>query len=801
MEYARWLREQRQRVRQECVQFRAGVVQEALALRDMMRTYFPRDSFWSTVDRGALRDALHGAFAGARAVAVAFVADSRAVTRTERKESEPVAPPPPRRRPVRYGPKEGAVHEDDDMPPNPLHTLHAAMSHLLFDVILQGKGKRTFATEKEAFYHFHSVYLAQFNQRCRTWAARDDVNERAAYLVTHPSRDDDEGAGAPDAAITLQWASECLLYATNEVPTERELRPGMGDQPPNLPLVDRPQDPLAEQQALHALFKQMQWTWSMAERPLTLAHIVLGTGILPSILVAAAAGKLPWVVRLPLDGEGGADLDSFVTAGDAGYRAAVETAKQALRGAPPSVPPRLAPNAPFAQTEEELERRGALPVGRVPRRESARSHTRTAIDLLRSHLREHIVAPLVGPTITHWLRSLTSFPVSEALVGVLGILTQLAVVETFGPDVDVPSDGEDDAVLTELLATLLGYDAVKTVLARFGDPAGAVDVERIEGFKREATYAVYGTMLQRTLARMLDRMPRWLFEAMAELRTVAHVGNYGPLDLNDGGGESTLAVVLREWTVAMDVQTLSTRALLYLFLFRRQLARWQTERPPQTFYAYVRSFFSSASVAKHDEAARFLRFVQLFKAGWRETIVRTLGLLGVGAACYAALPLSVCGIPAAWTTIERYCREAVWTGGVHADALLALLEAGRAFASPRSMGLTKLTGLPVGATLDLVDWLRLHPTAERPVHQRMAAWMDLAEVWGRRLVPRDWTGSCVDYVVSAVTGGSAATDVKRELIIMLRELVLKAVPVDMIVNGLRLKHAMRHHFARLNLLL
>jgi hypothetical protein len=742
---------------QDCHVMRVGIMQDAASFVDFMRTAYPYSSHWSEITPDEVRGAIQKCAQSVVGVVDEIIFPAQAAPPlslsafSERQTREA------------YG---------------KLAEMRLAMEHLLLEILLRPRRRRNpleafvitnsvqplsanLASPAEALFFFKNVYLAQFNQRARQWAGRDDDWARAAYLLQHPQlqfetaaemRKYDQAQSEAEkelrgfAALTTTWAHECRLwhalrFDNDDLSTVVKISP-------NLFLTDRSTPSTEEVTAIEEFFKRMHWALPHHLPPeyghtangrnqagdghrLTLAHCLLGgAGFMPTILALAAAGDLPWVVNAPIGnnndlfpGLRSVTLNATEGKNEADVRLALGLAKWLALPEKPDLSPR--PPSLLSHTLRiEMNRISDLFLSAttttsetIPEMDETGERGPAAPDLLLdTYLRRLYTGPRMPPPSPN-----------ELLANLLGIIIHLPALEALLPRIRPRLSGLDRQAIRAILITLLTNDILKTILGRLADPAGASELSSLDAYAlsngREAQ--LVSTAYFSFLAKSEARIPEWLRRGLREMRRTVASGNYGPIDdwMADDGGEPTHLPGIRFVTISMDAAMLISRFGLYAHLLEQYHRDWRastttttaTAAAPSSAYSIFVKFAryklglgrdepSSPTMAQTDD---FFSQTRMYDLDVVPSVYLALGHLTAGIAAFAHL-FVLCGIPLSGTRLEKHCNSAALYGGVPSARVLEIWREGNRLAS--ILGTSPYPARGPGPAIQVIQTLQRDPS-------------------------------------------------------------------------------------------
>lgn len=396
----------------------------------------------------------------------------------------------------------------------------------------------------------------------------------------------------------------------------------------------------------------------------------------------------------------------------------------------------------------------------------------------------------------------------------------------------------DERSLREMLGVVFLYSTLQTIFGHLAGPAGAVDLEGVDSFRHSPPECkVFGSIYMRFLTRAERSLPKWLWHALREIDIVSKCGGYGPLHMNNDGGDPTSTPGIRSFTIAMDIASLTTRMAIFRRIFGHHISIWRravliaavtketttTAPRPSAWSAIVSWFTSAVRPAREGEEAKapaipkpdpyYLRFVRVFDVSFTTTIAEVFGHLTVGASNYAGV-LTLSGIPYDFEMAHRYCVQASLLGGITTEGLAQLAEVASDLAREERMGLTPLpTGF--GATLQLIDWMTTDAVRraiaegeDKTIDVNVLEWMkscmeftnwikEEASAKGKKMTETDQQSNtfCENYLQIVRSGKKKKKKNDMERINKRIKDMANSIPIGFLANGLMLKYRLRRHLA------
>lgn len=749
----------------------------------------------------------------------------------------------------------------------------------------------------EALFLLHDVSMAQMERHLALWAHEASMHERRdmldspqgrpfdfeeasglnrdptdpkaqakrkALLEAYTNKVDDTSFLSPPqqgkraAATNIHFLTEALQF--NALPTGTLLRAAedvsLSDaqwRPQNTPALNRPVPPPYFAEHATDLLRECLLCWdtqlpadipeplrgASLGRRLRLFRLVLGTGLMPATLAAAAAGRLPWVI----DGPPALDTTTLSE-----WQAAFEReperhlrvtdqmrteaalrkplAADQLLGLPaPRAGHDRDDNADFAKVAARLRKPQRLPpLGTVmPRRGLAPPSERTArlsgeVEAMAEdefegapEVRAYLDTLDTACSAADLLKLYVQLPLLEALEQRASAASERRVTERRAYDqrrdfLQTRQTVEDEyrldaLVLKEVLSLVLLVDVLVAALGQFTSlallPAKLATEQEGVAQLNTTDLSLFSRLYERHVALVQRDLPDYLQNMLTSVGQLLQCGSYGPIDWQrDAARAASIVPWIRTVTVRLDLLVVRVRVNVLRHLMEEYLTEWRRNRAVGSVYmqAWWRPMLEVTTLGQFnlilDDKALVRRALpRLFEHAVQPIVAQTLGHLTVGVALWANL-LVVTGLQLSWRDLRCFVTQHALQGGLSRHALQGLMTVAAHYAEGARLGAPTLPRSEFDACVAMAN-LILPPQSQKKVtadRQKQIA-----------------------YNLERLELGSASTPLRRLMQTLARALVAeggfqaavfdpKVLAPSLFFNARLLKYALRLHMLRLGLL-
>ncbi len=481
---------------------------------------------------------------------------------------------------------------------------------------------------------------------------------------------------------------------------------------------------------------------------LSLPSVVHASGFLPTVVVAAAAGRLPWVVDAGSSGKWVAWLqaeenqaqvwDKETARTPEFWLHVVDTMRTAARPTSQASAP-TSSSSSSSRMVKEFRAAGLLEVGPARSRLATLDTRTSGLDDMEARVRQLADDLLLEGTLASgpvcvrgYLETLLpagtgTETVRTVVSNLLRFHLQLPLAHVLQQRQQQPLSSALDAdALQSIMGLILTYETLLALLHLLAGPGG---VEHIvdENGDEDGALTVYHEMVVRFAQDGRTRLPPYLLQALAEVgKLVDETGVYGVVPLTTSSATPHFPLVRR---VSVELAVLGVRARLALLqpIFRAHLTDWRNQESGLAWYwerfvqgaRVVLGVFkdvalgptSSAGASSDLEREQVRALLPTwFRFGMAPSVLRIMGQVTVGAALYASVPL-MCGLSLSppEEALAEFCVTQAVRGGIPAKAVGALVRLTSREGDPRRrVGVPTLmaAGKPLDAQMAVWRWLR-----------------------------------------------------------------------------------------------